>query len=874
MMLVLLVVSSFALTFSGKPVRAQGEEVKAKIINPNSGDREFNLSTTDYPVNSTFTADLYVLNVTGMLSWQIYLSWNNTVIDFSKAWIPDNNVFAEAVSQGAALIAPAPSVEVDGEVGYLLYGAGLLPLTPVNVTTQALLCRINFTVAAVPEDSQLFSDIGMIPYAKDNLTLQSCVILQGPEGLGAHVPISAEPAEVRIIKPEIVAGTTIYIRADGSVDPSTAPMRRTGDTYTLTGNIMSSANGIVVERDNIVVDGAGYAFRGTGGIGVDLSNRSNVTVRNMEISMYNTGTFDSGVFLNCSSGNIVSGDNITADNGVFFSSSCIDNVVSENNVTSDVYGVALWSSSHNNIILENRMINTHYGIAVGSSCSNNSVSGNNITGCGYGIGLWSSSSGNTISGNSITLNSGYGVRLASSSGNSIVGNYIAENHEGISVGSDSCANSVFGNDITDNYYGIYYDYGVYLGPVFGNRFYHNSIMNNTRQVLVEAPSPPGTGGPTDVWDDGYPSGGNHWSDYAGVDVRNGPYQNESGGDGTGDTAYVIDANNKDRYPLMGAFSDLAVTEGCAVQAVSNSTVSDFRFNGTAILFSVSGESGTAGFCRACVPTALLNGTLRVFVNGTEVRYSVLPASDSTRRYLYFTYSHSTEEVVIVPQFPSLLIMSPENRTYNVSSVQLNFTVDVPTSWVGYSLDDEANKTIAGNTTLTLSDGFHSIVVYANSTAGNMGASSKLYFTVDVTPPQIAKVSQYPPGNNVQANQSVTVYVNATDLVSGIKSVTLSYSVGPVWLDFPMPLNHTTGLYTYVLPGRAAGSVVKFKITAYDNAGNSVVDDNAGQYFVYTVTPEFLPLIAAALFVMATLLAVVICRRGIARRKVRSSAIIE
>jgi parallel beta-helix repeat protein len=870
MTLVLLVVSSLALTFNVKPVGAQGEEVKVRIINPNSGDREFNLSTTDYPVNSTFTADLYVLNVTGMLGWQVYLSWNNTVIDFPKAWIPLDNVFAEAVSEGASLIAPAPSVEVDGEVGYLLYGAGLLPLTPVNVTTQALLCRINFTVAAAPKDSQSFSDIGMITYSEHNLTLKSYVILQGAGGLGAHVPISAEPAEVTIMKPEVVAGTTIYIRADGSIDPSTAPIRRTRDTYTLTGNIMSSANGIVVERDNIVIDGAGYAFRGTGGIGVDLSHRSNVTVRNMEISMYNTGTFDSGVFLNCSSGNLVSGDNITADNGVFFSSSCSDNTVSENNITSDVYGVALWSSSSDNIILENRMINTYYGIAVGSSCSNNSVSGNNVTGCGYGIGLWSSSSGNTVSGNTITLNSGYGVRLASSSGNSIVGNDIAENHEGISVGSDSCANGVFGNNITDNYYGVYYDYGVYLGPVFGNRFYHNNIMNNTRQVLVEAPSPPGPGGPMDVWDDGYPSGGNYWSDYAGVDVRNGPYQNESGGDGTGDTAYVIDVNNKDRYPLMGAFSYLTVREGCDVQAVSNSTVSDFRFNGTAILFSVSGESGTAGFCRACVPTALLKGTLRVFVNGTEVRYSVLPASDSTRRYLYFTYSHSTEEVVIVPQFPSLLILSPENRTYNVSSLSLNFTVDVPTGWMGYSLDGEANTTIAGNTTLTLSDGFHNIVVYANSTAGNMGASSKLYFTVDFTPPQIVKVFQDPPGDNVQANQSVAVYVNATDQVSGVRSVTLSYSLGPVWVDFPMTLNLSTGLYGCVIPARGAGSVVKFKVAAYDNAGNSVVDDNAGQYFVYTVTSEFPALSVLAVFVMATLLTVVVCRRGIVRRKVRPS----
>jgi hypothetical protein len=57
---------------------------------------------------------------------------------------------------------------------------------------------------------------------------------------------------------------TIYIRADGSIDPSTAPIQRNGDTYTLTDNIFQSdiyATTIVIERDNIVFDGAGYTLR-------------------------------------------------------------------------------------------------------------------------------------------------------------------------------------------------------------------------------------------------------------------------------------------------------------------------------------------------------------------------------------------------------------------------------------------------------------------------------------------------------------------------------------------------------------------------------------------------------------------------------------
>jgi hypothetical protein len=53
-----------------------------------------------------------------------------------------------------------------------------------------------------------------------------------------------------------------------------------------------------------------------------------------------------------------------------------------------------------------------------------------------------------------------------------------------------------------------------------------------------------------VWDYGYPSGGNYWSDYNGTDSYSGTFQNETGSDSIGDTPYVNDADNRDNYPLM------------------------------------------------------------------------------------------------------------------------------------------------------------------------------------------------------------------------------------------------------------------------------------------------------------------------------------
>ena len=73
-----------------------------------------------------------------------------------------------------------------------------------------------------------------------------------------------------------------------------------------------------------------------------------------------------------------------------------------------------------------------------------------------------------------------------------------------------------------------------------NLFYHNAIINNTEQASDEC---------NNQWDNGYPSGGNYWSDYTGTDMFSEPNQDEPGSDWIGDTPYVIDADSQDNYPL-------------------------------------------------------------------------------------------------------------------------------------------------------------------------------------------------------------------------------------------------------------------------------------------------------------------------------------
>ncbi|MEM4704001.1 MAG: NosD domain-containing protein [Candidatus Bathyarchaeia archaeon] len=171
-----------------------------------------------------------------------------------------------------------------------------------------------------------------------------------------------------------IAGAVV-IKPDGSIEPPTAPIVSSDNvTYTFTGNLN---NTLFIQKDNIVVDGAGYAILGNKtGAGVDLTNRRNVTVKNLEIREFS--------------------------------------------------------------------------------------------------------------------------------------------------------------------------YGIYLENATNNYIYHNSFVNNANAAHVN--------GLANSWDNGYPSGGNYWSDYSGADLYRGSLQNEVNSDGIGDTPKALDENNTDRYPLMKRYS--------------------------------------------------------------------------------------------------------------------------------------------------------------------------------------------------------------------------------------------------------------------------------------------------------------------------------
>jgi parallel beta-helix repeat protein len=178
--------------------------------------------------------------------------------------------------------------------------------------------------------------------------------------------------------------------------------------------------------------------------------------------------------------------------------------------------------------------------------SNNTISGNNITsnikGYGGGIAL-DDSSNNTISENNMANNSD-GVYLYNSSYNTISKNKLTSNKYAGIVLFDSSNNSIIENNITNNWYGI----DLYESS--GNIIYHNNFEDNIQHVYDRPKGWPGFFPSMNTWDDGYPSGGNYWSDYE----ERYPNATEIDDSGIWDTPYVIDENNQDNYPIMNPWT--------------------------------------------------------------------------------------------------------------------------------------------------------------------------------------------------------------------------------------------------------------------------------------------------------------------------------
>ncbi len=494
---------------------------------------------------------------------------------------------------------------------------------------------------------------------------------------------------IQLVKAQTSEG--ININSDGSIsttDNSTAPIQRLGNLYTFSGNV--SGYSVVIQRNNIIVDGAGFSIQGSGDVGVGLSSRVNVTVRNLKIY----GSYSFGMYLLNSKNNVIVGNEIRNDNSGMAIESSANNIISANNITGCVNGIVSLGSSSNK--LSNNKMNNLYNLGVYGTelahfindfdnsntvngrlvyyllnqsnvlinpstfsnvgylalvnCANVTAQNLELTANGQGV-LFAFTTNSKIASSKITQNlnsvwlrsssnieiveneisdSDVGINLDASSKNSIFSNKIMTNNNGILL-TGSSQNTIIGNNITSNRRN-----GMGFSESSGNLIYTNYFVGNTNQVHdahMEDSSVPYS---INDWNTAYPTGGNYWSDYKGVDVKSGPNQDQPGSDGIGDKPYLVYSNNQDNYPLMPYGSP-----------------------------------------------------------------------------------------------PAIYVVSPVSRTYTENQIPLTIVLSEQAKRIGYSLDGKAEVTITGNTTLTgLSYGTHTLTVYATDNDGMTGTSETIHFTVE------------------------------------------------------------------------------------------------------------------------------------------------
>ena len=260
-----------------------------------------------------------------------------------------------------------------------------------------------------------------------------------------------------------------------------------------------------------------------------------------------------GFWLEYMTGVTLVGNNLSRnDEGMFFSAS-ESLALFRNRVFSNARSGIDLDGVKNVQLVANVAVDNEWGVYENGEGANisliaNDVSGNRIGGMDFG-----STTKITVTGNRVASNRNYGIIVGYGADTVITDNTIANNGNGI------------------------YLYGRPMGPT-GVRVHHNRMTDNRPQGFDDQ-------GPENVWDDGYPSGGNWWSDYGGVDNCSGPNQNVCpNADGIGDTPYVLDADSRDRYPLMSPPPPQNVPP-VAVATVSPRPQGDlgttFSFDGTA-----------------------------------------------------------------------------------------------------------------------------------------------------------------------------------------------------------------------------------------------------------------------------------------------------
>jgi parallel beta-helix repeat protein len=482
--------------------------------------------------------------------------------------------------------------------------------------------------------------------------------------------------------------------------------------------------------------------------------------------------------------------------------------------------------SSNNVISNNIIINNGWGV-YSFNVQNNTIENNIITNNVYGINLeWVTT--HTVRNNTITNHKQAGIYLSNSRNNIFTDNIIRNNKDAIVLVSDSN----------------------------NNKFYHNNFIDNTSQGFT-------VNSDTNTWDNGYPSGGNYWSNYAGVDVKSGPNQDQPGSDGIGDTPHTFSGPNQDNYPLMNPIGSpqppIAIFTYAPEHPLKDKTVT---FNST----SSHDRDGYIASYRWDF------GDGNITITTDPIIAHIYTATGTYQVNLTVTdndgLTHSTaKSITAMEDFTPPTTIHDYDSLWHTSDFTITLTATDDLSGVAetyYRINDGPIQNVSthGHPLITTEGADNKLEYWSVDNSGNEELPHKILtgIKLDKTYPTIETPSRTPDGD-VSPDQSVKVSVNVTDALSQVKNVTLYYTIndGETWTDLPM--NHTTSnLYEATIPPQQAGTTVRFKIVAYDHAGNTATLDGTEPYCVYQVIPEFPSSLILPIFMIITLLAAIAYKR--------------
>ncbi|HEX9339635.1 MAG TPA: NosD domain-containing protein [Thermoplasmata archaeon] len=337
----------------------------------------------------------------------------------------------------------------------------------------------------------------------------------------------------------------IHIEGDRNFSSTNGVVRGTGapaDPFIIEHWDISAASGDGIFVRNTT---ASFVIRNvTVHSGVNSSNDGVVLCNVTNARIESTTATDNfhGIHVERSMGLLLINNTVSSDwNGFYLDS--VSNVTLRGNLAeqnSDGVHILLSTSV---VATENRFLRNVWGIDLETASDNITLENNEFSQNGIGISAQYQLSAIVISRN-VLVGHDFGLWIGQTKNGTITDNTISDGRDGIAIwesdGLVIARNSIARNNRS----------GLSIVSSARISVYHNNFVSNAAQARDLS----GTGS---SWDDGYPSGGNYWSNYSGQDRCRGELQDDcSSPDGIGDAPMLVEGGPRDRYPLMTPYGQV------------------------------------------------------------------------------------------------------------------------------------------------------------------------------------------------------------------------------------------------------------------------------------------------------------------------------